>query len=37
VADGESAPPLAPLWRALPAAAIAAALVWFIAHGLKLR
>jgi cytochrome b len=30
------APPTAPAWRALPAAATAVAIAWFIAHGLKL-
>jgi cytochrome b len=29
-------PPLAPVWRILSAAAVAAALAWFLAHGLKL-
>ena len=32
---GVAAPPLAPLWRALPVAALAAAVAWVVAHGLK--
>jgi hypothetical protein len=36
VEPGAVAPPLAPLWRAAPAAAVAAAVAWVIAHGLKL-
>jgi len=33
---GARAPIMAPAWRAVLAAAVAAGLVWFIAHGLKL-
>ncbi len=35
VEPGVEAPPLAPLWRALPAAVAAAGAAWFVAHGLK--
>jgi cytochrome b len=34
--DGAEAQPLAPLWRVLPVAALAAAFAWFVARGLKL-
>ena len=33
--EGTPAPPHAPLWRAVPAALAAAAVAWFVAHGLK--
>lgn len=33
---GVEAPPLAPLWRAIPAALAAGAVAWVVAHGLKL-
>ena len=32
---GALAPPLAPLWRMIPAALAAAGVAWFVAHGLK--
>jgi cytochrome b len=35
VAPRTEVPPLARLWRAVPAAAAAAAVAWFVAHGLK--
>ncbi len=36
VEPGVTPPPLAPLWRALPAAFVAAAAAWVVAHGFKL-
>jgi len=36
VPHGAEVPPLAPMWRILPAAAVAAALAWIIAHGLRI-
>lgn len=36
LAEGAEARPLAPAWRVLPAAALAAAAAWFVAHGLRL-
>ena len=35
LAPGEPAPRMAPAWRIAPAAAAAAALAWFVAHGLR--
>lgn len=35
LARGEGAPRLAPAWRIVPAALAAAALAWFVAHGLR--
>ena len=34
--DDAEAPPLAPSWRIVPAALVAAGVAWFAAHGLKL-
>jgi cytochrome b len=36
VEPGATAPPLAPVWRAIPVAAVALAVAWIVAHGLKL-
>lgn len=36
VAEGAEAMPVAPAWRVFPAAAIAGAVAWFVAHGLKI-
>ena len=35
LADGAEARPLAPRWRIVPVAALAAGVAWFVAHGLK--
>ncbi len=35
IEPGAPVPPLAPGWRVVPAAIVAAAVAWFVAHGLK--